>query len=239
MSKRIIAGLGVVAGLAVALAPVSTFAAHGNEADKHTDRLTVTVTPSCTFGTATTDPATVGISHNETGEGKATWNTATDPAKESNGTGADLAADPYSDEYTNKSLHIATYKTTAGKLSTNFATTNLTVICNNADGYTLGVNANALTNGTSTEDITLAASPSAANSGYNLAISSTTKATTATVNAATVTASGDTKIASNTDVSLETGDIYTVNYTLGVAASQKAATYTGDVVYTLYQGQDN
>ena len=50
MSKKIIAGLGVVAGLAVALAPVATFAVDAS--DTHTDKLILTVLPSCTFGSA-------------------------------------------------------------------------------------------------------------------------------------------------------------------------------------------
>ena len=44
MSKKIIAGLGVVAGLAVALAPVATFAM--DVSDQHTDQLVLTVLPS-------------------------------------------------------------------------------------------------------------------------------------------------------------------------------------------------
>ena len=50
MSKKLIAGLGVVAGLAVAMAPVATFAVDAS--DTHTDKLILTVLPSCTFGSA-------------------------------------------------------------------------------------------------------------------------------------------------------------------------------------------
>ena len=69
MSKKIIAGLGVVAGLAVALAPVATFADPVPASDQHTDELVVTVLPSCTFGSTkkgTTAPWPSGITHNGT-----------------------------------------------------------------------------------------------------------------------------------------------------------------------------
>ena len=63
MSKKLIAGLGVVAGLAVAMAPVATFAVDAS--DQHTDELVVTVLPSCTFGSAVknTTPYPSGIEH--------------------------------------------------------------------------------------------------------------------------------------------------------------------------------
>ncbi|MBQ3275025.1 hypothetical protein IJH46_01225 [Candidatus Saccharibacteria bacterium] len=66
MSKKLIAGLGVVAGLAVAMAPVATFADTVNPSDQHTDELVVTVLPSCTFGSAKKSgtPYPSGITHN-------------------------------------------------------------------------------------------------------------------------------------------------------------------------------
>ena len=65
MSKKIIAGLGVVAGLAVALAPVATFAM--DVSDQHTDQLVLTVLPSCTFGSASksSTPYPGGITHDD------------------------------------------------------------------------------------------------------------------------------------------------------------------------------
>ncbi|MBQ6130124.1 hypothetical protein IJI72_00265 [Candidatus Saccharibacteria bacterium] len=50
MSKKLIAGAGVVASFAVALAPLATFAVDAS--DTHTDKLILTVLPSCTFGSA-------------------------------------------------------------------------------------------------------------------------------------------------------------------------------------------
>ncbi|MBR3595095.1 hypothetical protein IKL45_02570 [Candidatus Saccharibacteria bacterium] len=242
MSKKLIAGAGVVASFAIALAPLATFAI--DEADKHTDRLNVTVTPSCTFGTATTNPVTKGISHNSTGTDKAEWNTTTSPAVDSDGTGADLTANPISDSYTNKSLHIADYTTVAGKVSTAFAETHLTVICNSSTGYTLKANAANLNIAsydadTNNYSIPVSATATAAQSGYNFGVGSTAKATDAVIDATTVTATGLTKIAHNPKESLETGDVYDITYNLGVQASQKAGTYTGDIVYTLYQGQES
>ena len=53
MSKKLIAGAGVVASLAVALAPLATFATRSEDvSDQHNDELVVTVLPSCTFGSA-------------------------------------------------------------------------------------------------------------------------------------------------------------------------------------------
>lgn len=67
MSKKLIAGAGVVAGLAVALAPVATFATVSTDvSDQHADELVVTVLPSCTFGSTkkSTSPYPSGIEHN-------------------------------------------------------------------------------------------------------------------------------------------------------------------------------
>ncbi|MBQ6130357.1 hypothetical protein IJI72_01545 [Candidatus Saccharibacteria bacterium] len=66
MSKKLIAGAGVVASFAVALAPLATFATVAqNASDQHTDELVVTVLPSCTFGSASKDtsPYPSGIEH--------------------------------------------------------------------------------------------------------------------------------------------------------------------------------
>ena len=52
MSKKLIAGAGVVASFAIALAPLATFADTVNPSDQHTDKLILTVLPSCTFGSA-------------------------------------------------------------------------------------------------------------------------------------------------------------------------------------------
>ena len=65
MSKKLIAGAGVVASFAVALAPLATFADTVTPSDQHTDELVVTVLPSCTFGSASknTSPYPSGIEH--------------------------------------------------------------------------------------------------------------------------------------------------------------------------------
>lgn len=256
MSKKLIAGTGVVASFAIALAPLATFATLGNEADQHTDRHTVTVTPSCTFGTNTTDPDTLGVDHNAEATGKATWLTTNDGNNDttddnavvpSDGTGADLAATTYSNSYTNKSLHIAEFTTTAGKAYTGFATTTLTIICNSDTGYTLKANAANLNisgyDGSSvTQNIPIASTATAASSGYNFGVALPASGYSGTAqvdsNNASVTATGLKRIGFNTGVSREEGDPFTITYNLGVAASQKAGTYTGDVVFTLFQGQD-
>ena len=105
MSKKLIAGLGVVAGLAVAMAPVATFADTVSPSDQHTDELVVTVLPSCTFGSGVKsgDPYPGGITHDDQtgnyganaadttyaagGKISATaWNTATGTAEAASGT---------------------------------------------------------------------------------------------------------------------------------------------------------
>ncbi|MBQ1528286.1 hypothetical protein IIZ77_01395 [Candidatus Saccharibacteria bacterium] len=73
MSKKLIAGAGVVASLAVALAPLATFAT--GESDIHNDEIVINVLPSCTFGDSTQSGNTLsgGITH---GSGDAaTWRT--------------------------------------------------------------------------------------------------------------------------------------------------------------------
>lgn len=92
--KKLIAGAGVVASFAVALAPLATFAVDAS--DSHTDELVVTVLPSCTFGSASKDdtPYPSGITHDDStgnygadatnGEYSATaWNVETGTAEAS------------------------------------------------------------------------------------------------------------------------------------------------------------
>jgi len=106
MSKKLIAGAGVVASFAIALAPLATFADQAtNASDQHADELVVTVLPSCTFGSASksTDPYAGGITHDNSqgdyGENAAdssyaaggkisatAWNTATGTAEAASGT---------------------------------------------------------------------------------------------------------------------------------------------------------
>jgi len=83
MSKKLIAGAGVVASFAVALAPLATFATQAsNPSDVHTDQLVLTVLPSCTFGSAAknTSPYPSGITHNNSqGDYGADGTTANEP----------------------------------------------------------------------------------------------------------------------------------------------------------------
>ena len=67
MSKKLIAGAGVVASFAIALAPLATFADPMPASDQHADELVVTVLPSCTFGSAkkATSPYPGGITHDD------------------------------------------------------------------------------------------------------------------------------------------------------------------------------
>ena len=73
MSKKLIAGAGVVASLAVALAPLATYATM-SASDQHTDQLVLTVLPSCTFGSwqKGTAPYPGGITHDAGADTNAT-----------------------------------------------------------------------------------------------------------------------------------------------------------------------
>ena len=242
MSKRIIAGLGVVAGLAVALAPVATFATD-TESDQHTDTLNITVLPSCTFGSATLplDPVS-GISHTAgstvaaTDGGTApTWSTVT----ASDGTGR--TPDNASGTNANKSVDKLTYSMFAGTTRDDLGTTTMKIVCNNNLGYevkaALGTLQEWENNAAVSEGATIApsASYSASVSGYALFGVAQTGGVTVDAQAKHATAA-PTRIAHKAGVTTaETGDSITVTYGIGVKPDQKAATYQGDVVYTLLQ----
>ncbi len=250
MSKKLIAGAGVVASFAIALAPLATFATitRTNESDKHTDTLNITVAPSCSFGTVTAAGAvTDGITHT-VGDTDATadyvgptaaWTEATD-----SGTGRlpDKDSGTYgTNAETNDSFAYGIY---AGTKKDAIATTALKIFCNNAGGYTLkAATANLVEWDSSTDaavtsgkNIPADTSYSATISGYAIAsvvAGDTTNITTVSGKFANTTA---TEIAHRESESAESGDTITMTYGLGVAPSQKAALYKGDVVYTLFQG---
>ncbi len=259
MSKKLIAGAGVVASLAVALAPLATFATVADadwDSDKHTDTWNVTVLPTCAFGAASATPVR-GVDHNTASDhpedvtndtNAAAW-TATN---NNGGTGADgvysnnLGATPdmadiEDDEETtgvdetfttvkNESVSTAAYDIYAGTADSNMGTTTLKVVCNQNAGYKILVNAENLTE-TGNSTINIISEPSATVTGYN--ITTTTSVTGATP--ANVTSTAETEAVVKNGPSATSGDEYLFTYGIGVAPGTKAATYTGDVVYTLVQ----
>lgn len=245
MSKKLIAGAGVVASFAIALAPLATFAADATwDSDQHTDTLNVTVLPTCAFGAATATPID-GITHN-TNPSAANGPTVgtPDPAisKDANnatwvdGNDNHLGMTPDAAGQTpNATTDTAYYRIFAGTADASMGTTTLTVVCNQNNGYKIFTQAANLSDGAqtpSTIPIVAAGDASATASGYTIAVADdeSTGATLAQVTDATKIATVTSNAASAVD-----GDSYTYTYGIGVAPTQKAATYTGNVVYTLVQ----
>ena len=229
MSKKLIAGAGVVASLAVALAPLATFAADAEyNSDIHTDTLNVTVLPTYAFGAAAATPV-VGVTHNEAsntplvnGTNSATWTVVT--ANDNLGMTPDAAS-----QTEHPSADSAAYSIYAGTADNNMGTTTLNVVCNQNNGYKIFVQAGNLTL-TGADPIAPIASPSATVTGYNITTTAATGATGANVTSTTKTAAVTKGTASEA-----TGDAHTFTYGIGIAPGTTAGTYTGDVVYTLVQ----
>ena len=264
MSKKIIAGLGVVAGLAVALAPTATFAdIAGTASDTHTDELVINLQPSCTFGdwAQSDSPLPGGITHgSETGTTyNVTPTTSTDThtdddvASTGYGTIADEGATTSSN--LNASEHTILRTMQAGTTAAGFASTTMKVVCTNTEGYSIKVATPNLYNetaGYTSENIpavngtgsTKAAAYSATVSGYDLdsitANNGTSSASDVVDGAATfyanATAGTAETIVEHEGVSAATGDTITVTYGIGVQSNQAAGTYSGKVVYSLFQG---
>ena len=262
MSKKIIAGLGVVAGLAVALTPAVTFATstiHANASDSHTDELVITVNPSCTFGDALASTPVDGVSH--IAVSGTTWNESAPqtaeteaPATHSNddvdSTGFGIIADELPDSTStitaavNASEHTAYRTMNAGTTNDAFAKTTLKVVCTNTDGYTVKFVTPALVKSAGVE-IPAAATYSVSASGYNLATvtanNGTSGATDVVSGKATAAYSAsETALVKHTGLSATSGDTIDIVYGIGIQSNQEAGTYAGKVIYTLYQGlEDN
>ena len=242
MSKKIIAGLGVVAGLAVALAPTATFAeiTRTTTSDEHTDGFAITVADTCAFGNDDSTSAVTGVEHNTGGsgsyDGMATWtntDTTNKGRRPDNDNGTLAAADSATDT--------ATYSIEAGTTKAGFATTTLRVYCNNSTTgkYTLKVTMDDLQKGETSNYIRANAGYSAAASGYAIdSVAAGTNAHGAVANTfnnkfgSTV----ETVMATSSTGTDTAGDDYTITYGIGVQANQEAGLYEGTVLYKLYQG---
>ena len=80
-SSRILAAAGAVAGLGLAVAPLNVFATNGVVSDQHTDKIVLTVMPSCTFGSwqKTTSQYSSGITHDDSSDDYAADGTDSTP----------------------------------------------------------------------------------------------------------------------------------------------------------------
>ena len=162
MSKKLIAGAGVVASFAVALAPLATFATVRNDADHgtpnaQTDRLSVTIESVCSFGHAYDDGTTVTAGSHvdgsvDTGSSATGTGTVKDygsdgknsTANKGTGKWAALTLTGY-DGVENTSVttdDTADTDTLYGIMENstkteNFGQTILNVVCNNKQGYKL------------------------------------------------------------------------------------------------------
>lgn len=246
MSKKLIAGAGVVASFAIALAPLATYAeiTRTTTSDEHTDAFNITVKDTCAFGNDDSTSPVTGVAHNTGGSGAyddmASWtntDTTNKGRRPDNDTGTLAAADAATDT--------AAYSIEAGTSKAGFATTTLKVYCNNStDGsYTVKVTMDNLRKGSTSNYINANADYSAAESGY--AIDSVVAGGSAhgAVKSGTGEAfedkfgsTAETVMATSTTGTDTAGDDYTITYGIGVQANQEAGLYTGNVLYKLYQG---
>ena len=270
MSKKLIAGAGVVASFAIALAPLATFAEVGRAgwtSDQHTDRFLITVEPACAFGSANTDLTIAGVTHNATtaatgtDNGTATWTANVDASNDAS------AANSNTSNILNKGRTLdkdggtayeqtdrAAYSIYGGTEKAGFATTTLTVICNQENGYEITAVMSNLSDGdvTSPTYINANASYSAGQSGYAIDsvvadthATGTVQGTFGTAKSAPTTESAGLIVQASdvsyvdTTTATNSGDKYTITYGIGVAPTQKATTYKGNVTYKLYQRIDS
>ena len=222
MSKmnKIIAGLGVVAGLGVSMAPLSVFA-EPIVTTQVQDTLQVTIEESITFG----------IDAN----GDGNYDGANDiyPVNHTNGTAIWEAGN---------NSHTVTdtlSKTmTGGDAEENFGTTALKVISNANGGYQIKATGTALSGTGSAAGKSIAKGTtidgSVSNWAYKASVAGGSLALSG-VTANTWTAAPDsaTKIAGSNAISDATGDTLTVVYGVGVDNSQTAGTYSGTMTYTV------
>ena len=193
MSKKLIAGAGVVASLAVALAPLATYAAENSyTSDEHTDKFEITVKDTCAFGhlAVNSGSALTGITHNTnpantaaaTPEAQAYWTAGAPETNDPESTGYDGTPNPVTPGegttntgrtpdrdtgYYNVETDTAAYSIEAGTEKEGFATTTLVVYCNNSTDakYTLKVQMKDLEKSAGVV-IPAAADYSASKSGY-------------------------------------------------------------------------
>ncbi len=253
MSKtnKAIAALSIAASLGMAAAPMATFATSQTNPRGITDTLSVTIEEVCAFGYTAgtiapgshTDGSEIsgsnitGTQNNTPTSGKTAgmsygkWDSGTLTAYDIPGTG-----DP------EKSGQTAYGVMETGTNNPNFASTTMTIVCNNADGYQLTATPSVLTG--QVTSATFAASgysASATSSSWGYKFANATSATNA--NTLTTDATDWNSTATAQDVIVETsnasnptdadGDSFTVTYGVSVATNAAADTYVGSIDYLL------
>ena len=229
MSKKLIAGAGVVASMAVALAPLATFADTTTQVASHSDRFLLTIPQVCTLGTVTDgqpDASTDATSHPD---GETEWATTT-PASGTAGNTDTFTKNVYN-----------------GQAYAAFAHTTFTIRCNDSDGYTLSAASQTndsgdpakatLVNGAIAviKSATSGTLTSADNSYWNFQLGSASTGLTITqgYDAAHVIPTSATVIATGANGNTKDGQSVTVTYNAGIDDFQEAGTYEGKVNYTL------
>ena len=259
MSKKLIAGAGVVASFAIALAPLATFAEstiNGYTSDEHNDEINITVNPACAFGRVVDGSATKGIAHtagsaNATmDDGAGAWTPSGDTNSDGLGRTPDKSTGTYDGTTTGDNAHISTdsfaYTVYAGTTRDDMATTALTIFCNSSKGYTLNAQLTDLAEWEGSAAVasgkTIPANTTfnASTSGYgitavNVGTSGATTSYASTRFADKTTGGAEIAYKAST-ADVDNGDTITMTYGLGVGSGQKAALYKGTVTYTLFQG---
>ena len=263
MSKinKAIAALSVVASLGVSAAPMATFAAtHTPNTQK--DILNVTIEEVCAFGYDTIAPGSHADGSttnykNASNEapGTADRAAAQDTPAAGGGYGkwntTDVTGYDSISATTETTDDTADTDTAYGIMETNtvnpdFAKTTLNVVCNDKAGYQItAVTTDLSSTGATGTIASTSNAPAAGTSSWAFQIADTS---TSTNNKGVVATDADgwyggyfsatpiisTSSATGTDKStLDTGDIWTMTYGVGISASQAAATYEGDVTYVL------
>ena len=139
----------------------------------------------------------------------------------------------------NSSWHTVHRSMLAGTSTDTFAKTKMTIICNNAGGYSVTATATALSNGTQAEDIAVnitygTSTDNYATSAYNLKTINVSTGVTGATGPQAPTTEGI--IAKKSSVTADNGDSVEVIYGMGIKSAQKSATYSGTVTYKLYKG---
>ncbi len=244
MSQKLIAGAGVAASFAIALAPLATFAtpAYDLANGQQVDTLKVTIEEVCALGhDYTGSTANVAAGTHTKGNAGAVTNHGTIKHAD-NTTYAGVGAGTWS------SADVTGADTLYGVLenstvTTDFGKTTLKVVCNDVDGYTLKATGTPLKRNDQDAD-PIAHS---VEQGYFDGSSTTNSAWAFQVS---VTATGGAAVATGYDgwsaaleqatisnatgkVTTSGGDAWTITYGVAIDAAQPADTYTGTMTYVL------
>ena len=246
MSKKLIAGAGVVASFAIALAPLATFATV-TDGNSHKDIIKATIEPVCSFGhTLSTGDITIGSHVNGTdtahttytsagaGDGKWDSTTATNYITPDSTTGhiwnGATATDPVPTETLWGVVENNTEYTT-------FGDTILHVYCNVKAGYQITATPTALSGDNSQTAIAYGYTSGVSESKWGFKVAATTERGAVVTAAASFSPSLTSGSVVITDTANRTtpvdGDEYTITYGMGISPTQEAGTYTGTVTYVL------